>query len=72
MFALAVVAESDLIAALPRRFAEIYAARHGNVIADAPTKLADFRVNAVASRASMTDKGVEWLFALLKAAASRI
>lgn len=70
MFALPVVAETDLIAALPRRFAEMFAARHGNVVADAPLKLANFPLNAVASKASLMDAGVAWIFNLLQGIAS--
>lgn len=71
MFALTVVADTDLIAALPRRFAEMYAGRHGVVLIDAPLQLANFRLNAVASKASLMDSGVAWLFDLLRGTESR-
>lgn len=66
MFALAVLADTDLIAALPRRFAEMYARRHEVVLMDAPFQLRKFRLNAVASKASLMDAGLAWLFDLLK------
>ena len=46
MFALAVVAETDLIAALPRRFAAMHAPRFGVVTVEAPLPLGRFRLNA--------------------------
>ena len=66
MFALAVVAETDLIAALPRRFAAALAARFGVVTMDAPLPLGSFRLNAVAPQAAMMDAGLTWLFGMLE------
>jgi DNA-binding transcriptional LysR family regulator len=40
MFALAIVAETDLICAVPKKFAAAYAARFGLVAIDAPLPLA--------------------------------
>jgi DNA-binding transcriptional LysR family regulator len=65
MFALAVVAETDLISALPRRFAAVHAARFGVVSLEAPLPLDRFRLNAVAPRAAMMDVGLAWLFDML-------
>jgi DNA-binding transcriptional LysR family regulator len=62
MFALAVIADSDLICALPRRFAALHAARFGVVISPAPLPLSLFRLNAVAPGAAMTDMGLAWFF----------
>jgi DNA-binding transcriptional LysR family regulator len=62
MFALAVIAETDLISALPRRFAAMYAARFGVVGMDAPLSLGNFRLNAVAPSAAMMDMGLAWFF----------
>jgi DNA-binding transcriptional LysR family regulator len=50
MFALAVIAETDLISALPRRFAALHAARFGVIALNAPLPLGSFRLNAVAPR----------------------
>jgi DNA-binding transcriptional LysR family regulator len=66
MFALAVLAETDLISALPRRFALSHAARFGVVSVDAPLPLGSFRLNAVSPKAAMTDAGLTWLFGVLK------
>jgi DNA-binding transcriptional LysR family regulator len=66
MFALAVLAETDLISALPRRFARRHAARFGVVSADAPLPLGSFRLNAVSPKAAMTDAGLTWLFGALE------
>lgn len=65
MFALAVIAETDLISALPRRFVAMHAARFGVVGLDAPLPLGLFRLHAVASRAALMDAGLAWLFDVL-------
>jgi DNA-binding transcriptional LysR family regulator len=65
MFALAVIAETDLIAALPKRFVAMHAARFGVWSFDAPIALPDFRLNAVAPKAAMMDTGLTWLFGVL-------
>jgi hypothetical protein len=65
MFALAVVAETDLIAAVPRRFADRYTPHFGVVALDAPLQRGRFQLNAAASKAAMMDQGLAWLFDLL-------
>lgn len=65
-FALAVLAETDLIAALPRRFAAMHASRFGVVVLDAPLPLGRFRLNAVAPQSAMMDQGLAWLFSILE------
>ncbi|MGD9882825.1 MAG: LysR substrate-binding domain-containing protein [Reyranella sp.] len=65
MFALAIIAESDFISALPRRFIAMHAARFGVVGLDAPLALPGFRVNAIAPKVAMLDAGLAWLFDLL-------
>ncbi|WP_439494983.1 LysR family transcriptional regulator [Bosea sp. (in: a-proteobacteria)] len=65
MFALAVVAETELVCALPRRFATMHAPRFGVIGLDAPLPLRSFRLNAVASKAAMMDLGLSWLFDVL-------
>jgi DNA-binding transcriptional LysR family regulator len=62
MFALAVLADSDLICALPRRFAHLHAPRFGLVSREAPLPLPLFRLNAVAPDSAMADTGLAWLF----------
>ncbi len=68
MFALPILAETDLIAALPRRFAAMHAARFGVVALEAPLPLGKFQLHGVASGAAMMDAGVAWLFGVLRAA----
>jgi len=65
MFALAVIAETDLISALPRRFTALYASRFGVVGVEAPLPLGRFRLNAVTPKVAMMDAGLTWLFDLL-------
>jgi DNA-binding transcriptional LysR family regulator len=57
MFALAVLAETDLISALPRRFVAMHAARFAVVGIEAPLSLGRFRLNAVAPKVSMMEYG---------------
>jgi len=66
MFALAVVAETDLICALPRRLVSLHSAKFGIVGRDPPLALPRFRLNGVAPRVAMMDSGVAWLFRLLE------
>lgn len=65
MFALAVVADTDLIAALPRRFLAMHAPRFGVVGLEAPLSLGRFRLNAAAPKVAMMDAGLAWLFGML-------
>ena len=68
MFALAVVSESDLICAMPRRFAAAHAARFGVVSVDAPLPLGRFKINIVVPEVALMDDGLAWLIALLQRA----
>jgi DNA-binding transcriptional LysR family regulator len=68
MFALAVVAETDLIAALPRQLAAMHAPRFGAIRLEAPLPLGSYRLNAITPGAAMMDAGVAWLFNLLGSA----
>jgi DNA-binding transcriptional LysR family regulator len=70
--ALALVANTDLVAALPRRFAATQAARVGVVIREPPLPLRRFRVRAVAPKAATLDTGLAWLLeAVVRSARSR-
>jgi len=66
MFALAILAETDLISALPERFVAMHAQRFGVVGTEAPLPLGRFRLNAVAPQVAMMDLGLAWLFNLLE------
>lgn len=62
MLALAILADSDMIAALPRQFAAMHAQRFGLVTHEAPLALDRFRLNAVVPKVATMDAGVAWLF----------
>jgi DNA-binding transcriptional LysR family regulator len=68
MFALAVIAETDLICALPRRFVAMHAARFGVLGLDAPLPLVNSRINAITPKVAMMDAGLAWLFARIAGA----
>ncbi|TIR18961.1 MAG: LysR family transcriptional regulator, partial [Mesorhizobium sp.] len=65
MFALSVLADTDLISALPKRFVAMHAARFGVVSLEAPLPLTTFQLNAIAPTAAMMDAGLAWIFDLL-------
>ena len=65
MLALATIAETSLISALPRRLVAMNARRFGIVAVDAPLSLPTFRLNAVAPKVAMMDEGLTWIFDLL-------
>jgi DNA-binding transcriptional LysR family regulator len=65
MFALAVIAETDLISALPRRFVAMHARRFGIVSLESPLPLGRFHLNAAAPKVAMMDIGLAWLFDVL-------
>ena len=65
MFALAVIADSGMISALPRRFAAMHGPRFAVVHREAPLPLGRFRLHAVASQAALMDLGIAWLLEML-------
>lgn len=65
MFALAMLAETDLISAVPRRFVDLYAKHFGIVTVDAPLPLRLFRLHVVTTKAAMMDAGISWLINVL-------
>jgi DNA-binding transcriptional LysR family regulator len=65
MQALMLLAETDLLAALPRRLVEMRAARFGLVGVELPLPWRAGKIQAVATRAAMMDPGVAWLFEML-------
>jgi DNA-binding transcriptional LysR family regulator len=65
MFALAIVAESDLVCAVPRRFAQMHGARFGLKMIEPPLPLGGFHMNLVLPEIAMMDGGVAWLVELL-------
>ena len=69
-FALAAVADSDLIVALPARFVAMQAPRYDLVTVAPPIALPSYGMNLVASHAALMDDGVAWMAELLVASAS--
>jgi DNA-binding transcriptional LysR family regulator len=67
MFALAVVADTDLACALPRRFARMFGARLGVVAVEPPLPLARFPLTAVVPGQALADAGLAWLLDALGA-----
>jgi len=65
MFALAVIAETDLIAALPSQFVAMHGPRFGVVAVEAPLPLPSYRISAIAAKSALMDSGVAWLFEVL-------
>jgi len=65
---LATVAESDLIAAMPRRFVAMHAARLAVVSREVPLRLRTFSIRAAVPRVALMDAGLAWLFGVLREA----
>jgi DNA-binding transcriptional LysR family regulator len=61
MMALAVAAETDLVASLPRRLVTIHAHRFGVATTELPLSYPHSTVRAVATKAAMMDGGIAWL-----------
>jgi DNA-binding transcriptional LysR family regulator len=68
LFALAMVSQTDLLAAVPRRLATRYAKALGVVLAEPPAPLAPLGrgpVSAIVTGASLADAGLAWLFRII-------
>jgi DNA-binding transcriptional LysR family regulator len=61
-FALALVAETELICAIPRKFVVTHGSRFGIVFREPPLPLPRFSLHAVAPKAALMDAGLKWLF----------
>jgi DNA-binding transcriptional LysR family regulator len=72
MFACAILAETDLLCAVPRRFAALYARRLDLATEDPPLPLGRFRLNAFVSRPALMDAGITWLLDRLGEAAAGV
>jgi DNA-binding transcriptional LysR family regulator len=59
---LATVAESALIAAMPRRFVAMHAARFAVVSREVPLRLRAFSIRAAVPKVALMDAGLAWLF----------
>ena len=62
MFALAVIAETDLIAALPSQFVAMHGPRFGVVAVESPLPLPSYRISVIAAKSALMGSGVAWLF----------
>jgi DNA-binding transcriptional LysR family regulator len=60
------VADTDLIAAMPRRFVTMHAPRFGLVSREVPLRMRKYSIRAIATRAAMMDAGLGWLFGVLQ------
>ena len=65
MLALTLLAETDLIAALPRHLAASYAAQFGLTAVELPLPVARNKIRVVVPKAALMDAGVAWLFETL-------
>jgi DNA-binding transcriptional LysR family regulator len=63
--ALEYVASSDLLAALPRRLVSRHAARFGLTAVELPFERQADPIQAVTTKAAMSDAGVAWLVGIL-------
>lgn len=68
MLALALLAETDLVAAMPRSFIAMHGARFGVTSVEAPLPFDRFRIRLIAPKVAMMDAGVAWLFGAIGAA----
>lgn len=66
LFALAAVAQTDLVTAVPGRFAAAHAQRFGLVTLAPPLALERSRLLAVAPQVALMDAGLAWLYGLLE------
>ena len=62
---LASLAETDLIATMPRRFVAMHAARFAVVSREVPLRLRAFSITAAVPRAALMDAGLAWLFEVM-------
>ncbi len=61
LFALATLAETNLVSALPRRLVQLHGPRFGVVAVRPPLDLGRFHLQAVAPQAAMLDAGLAWM-----------
>jgi DNA-binding transcriptional LysR family regulator len=69
MQALAIVSESDLVAALPRQFVAKHGKRYDVVVSEPPFPFLSAPIVAVAPKAAMRDAGLAWLLDVIVRAA---
>ena len=70
MFALATLADTDLVSALPRRFVAMHGDQFGIVAREAPIGLPRFRLTLVVPAVALKDEGLAWLVGAIEDASS--
>jgi DNA-binding transcriptional LysR family regulator len=65
MLAFALLAETDLLAALPNSLLAMHGPRFGLIGTPLPFRTRRFQVRAIVPKVAMMDAGVEWLFGVL-------
>lgn len=71
MLALASLAETELLTALPRSLAKAHAARFGVACVEAPFKLRPSDLRAICLQSALRDAGLRWLIDAVSEAAAR-
>jgi DNA-binding transcriptional LysR family regulator len=66
MLALAIISETDLIAALPKRLVAMHGPRFGVKSLTAPLPLRRFLIHCIAPRVGLMDAGLAWFFDALE------
>lgn len=61
MLALALLAETDLVAALPLSLVAMHAPRFGLGAVESPIPMRSFQLRAIVPKAALTDTGIAWL-----------
>jgi DNA-binding transcriptional LysR family regulator len=69
MLALAAIAETDLVGALPRELIAMHGLRFGVAGIASPLPMRSFAMRAIAPKVAMMDAGVTWLMAAIEQAA---
>lgn len=72
MFGLALLADTDLVSAMPERFVTMYAGRFGVTAVPSPIPLPKFRLNVVAPKVALMDVGLAWLVGVLEQTGQRL
>ncbi len=70
MLALATVAESNLVAAVPRGLVEAHAARFAIKVLPAPSPWGRADIRVIAPKSAMMDEGLAWMFDAVRRAAA--
>jgi hypothetical protein len=65
MLALALIAETDLIGAPPRKLVAMHAQRFGLTSVETPLPPMAYRIRAIAPKIALMDAGLAWLFDVL-------